>query len=118
MNRDALLELARDARTLLHGGYPEGMTRSSGKGYAQMFRDLGYGRRSTLNWSKVAPAIQAAVADIQPALPSLAAFDDGPDGWFVTSMRSQQPGHADRIPRFWAALDQITGKPLLTLDAA
>lgn len=132
VDRDALLELARDARTLLQGGYPAGMTRASGPEYAEMFRDLGYGRRSRLDWEKIVPALHDAVAKLAAALPGVATIGGEPMGWFALSMAPDRPGHADRVliaahvvrriealePRFWAVLDQVTGRPLMSLDAA
>lgn len=132
VDRRASLDLARHARSLLQGGYPSGMARESGPGHVQLFRDLGYGRRSRLDWKKIAPAVQAAVADISPALPGVNPFEGLVEGWFVASMHVDRPGHADRVliaamilrrveaiePRFWAAFDQVTGQPLLRLEQA
>lgn len=132
VDREALVNLARDARTVLGGEYPAGMTRKSGPEYALLFRDLGYRRRSRVDWEKIVPALQDAVAMLAPALPGVATIGSDPMGWFALSMAPDRPGHADRVliasmvarriaalePRFWAVFDHVTREPLMTLDAA
>lgn len=129
MDRAALAELARDAAMLLRGEYPAGLERRSGPDYAQMFRDLGYGGRARLDWTIMEPAIRTALADISPAMPGVTSAANRRRGWFVELMSERHPGHTDRVliaafvlrriesvaPRFWAALDEITGRPLLLL---
>lgn len=88
-----------------------------------MFRDLGYGGRARLDWAAREPAIRAAIADIIPAMPAIAGIGGVRRGWFAELMTMRRPGHTDRVliaflvlqrieavaPRFWAALDRLTG---------
>lgn len=132
IDRQALVELARQARALLQGEYPAGMTRESGRGYAQLFRDLGYFRNDRLNWNTLLPDAQQAIAAIVPALPGLATISRDGMGWFAHAMSSNRPDHTDSVlitamiarsikalaPRFWATLDETTGQPLLPVASA
>lgn len=132
VDRTALLALARDARLLLRGRYPVGMARESGPAYAEVFRNLGYDRGSRLDWAKLEPAIEAAIADITPALPGIAEAGNPERGWLSGMMIPGRPGHTDRVliaalilrrieaiqPRFWAVIDKLTGRPLLSIDQA
>lgn len=132
VDRKALLDLARQARTLLRGEYPTGMTRESGRDYAQLFRDLGYFRKERLHWGTLLPDAQAAISDIVPALPGLATIGREGMGWFAHAMSSNRPDHTDSVlvtamiarriealaPRFWATFDDATGQPLLPLAPA
>ena len=129
VDREVLLKLARQARTLLEGKYPEGMTRKSGRDYAQLFRDLGYYRKDRLDWGRLLPDAQAAVANIVAALPGLATISRDGMGWFAHAMSSNRPDHTDSVlitamiartikavaPRFWASMDDATGQPLMPL---
>jgi hypothetical protein len=132
VDREALLELARQARTLLEGKYPEGMTRESGRDFAQLFRDLGYYRKDRLDWGRLLPDAQAAVADIVVALPGLATISRDGMGWFAHAMSSNRPDYTDSVlitamiarkinavaPRFWASMEEATGEPLMPLASA
>ena len=132
VDRETLLELARQAENLLMGDYPAGMTRESGREFAQLFRDLGYYRKDRLQWSTLLTEANAAIADLVPALPGLATISSDGMGWFAHAMSSNRPDHTDSVlitamiarrikapaPRFWATVDKATGTPLLPLASA
>lgn len=132
VDRQALLELARQARTLIQGEHPVGMTRDSGREYAQLFRDLGYFRKDRLDWRTLLPDAQRAIADLVPALPGLATISRDGMGWFAHAMSANRPDHTDSVlitaiiaqrikalaPRFWARSDKATGQSLLPLPSA
>jgi hypothetical protein len=132
VDRTALLDLAREARDLLEGKYPIGMSRECGPAYAQLFRDLGYGYRRGLNWAKIQSAAEVAMADILPAFPGIAGKKSTEGHWFATSLKPGPRGHTDRVliasmilrrieiiePRFWMVLNELTGEPLMSLNEA
>ena len=132
VDRQALLDLARQARELLECEYPPGMTRESGREFSQLFRDLGYFRKDRLQWNTLLPQAQSAVADLVPALPGLATISRDGMGWFAHAMSSNRPDQTDSVlitamvarrikalaPRFWAVADEASGLPLLPIASA
>lgn len=133
VDRKGLMELSQDAYALLRGQFPERLDQQSGTAYAQLFRDLGYGNRSRMNWKLLGPAVNEVLMTILPALPGLGPQSGSPPFWFVETLRQKQLGHTDRIliasfivtriksiePRFWTAFNVQNGRPFLTLaDAA
>jgi len=132
IDRETLLGLACGARILLNGGYPANATREKAFGLAQLFRDLGYKRNSRINWEMLQPEVQKVVSGVTAVIPGLERAGARDDGWFDHSMDPSRIGRSDRVliaamlidgieavePRFWAAIDNMTGKPFMDLPAA
>lgn len=131
-DRDALLELARGARTLLNGRYPKNAERRKAAQLAQLFRDLGYKRNNRIDWEILQPEVQKVVTGLAAVMPGLDRAGARDDGWFDHAMDPRRIGRSDRVmiaamlidrieaiePRFWAAIDKITGEPFMDLPAA
>ncbi|CAM3052976.1 TniQ family protein [Sphingomonas antarctica] len=131
IDREALLGLACGARTLLNGGYPANATREKASGLAQLFRDLGYKRSSRINWEMLQPEVQKVVSGVTAVIPGIERAGARDDGWFDHAMDPRRIGRSDRVliaamlidrieavePRFWAAIDKMTGKPFMDLPA-
>jgi hypothetical protein len=131
-DRDALLELARSARTLLAGKYPKNAQHGKAGELAQLFRDLGYKRNNRIDWQILQPEVQKVVTGLAAVLPGLDRAGARDDGWFNHAMDPRRIGRSDRVviaalpidrveavePRFWAAIDKMTGEPFMDLPAA
>ena len=131
VDRDALCGLAERARTLLAGNFPVDAGPDKAGRLAGMFRDLGYRRRGRLDRELLAPNAQNAIAGLTFMVPEIQRVGKRNDGWFDQVRSPNRQGRSDRIliaaivleriaaiePRFWSAVDQRTGGPLMILDA-
>ena len=107
VDREALLELARSARTLLNGRYPDNATREKAGARAQFLRDLGYRRSSRLDWEMLQPEAQKAVFGIAPVMRGLNRAGARDDGWFDDAMDPRKTGRSNRVVIAALLIDRV-----------